>query len=87
MVSQEYIPELVILIAKDRKRSHYYFIKLLTILLEEDYDSLEELSKAELDVEEVLRGLIQSSQGVAELNVDVYLLCCCSNYYLIFICF
>lgn len=87
MISQEYIPELVILIAKDRKRSHYYFIKLLTILLEEDYDALEELAKAELNVEEILRGLMASSEGVAELRVDVQLFCCCSNCYLIFICF
>lgn len=77
----------MILIAKDRKRSHYYLIKLLTILLEEDYDALEELLKAELDVEVSIRELIESSTGLSALEVDAHLFRYCSCCYLTVICF
>lgn len=71
LINQDYIPELVILLAKERKPSHGVLLKLLTVLIEMDYDALDELARSKLDAKEVLNKMLESSAGKPELNVDI----------------
>lgn len=70
LISQDYIPALVKLVAKERTGSHLHLLKLLAILVEEDYDPLDELARSKLDVKEVLNRLVESSVGRPELDVN-----------------
>lgn len=73
----EYMPACVTLLSRERKRSHYYLMELLLILVEQNYDPFDEMAKSRLDVKEVLNGILRSNADKPELRVNVQLLLFC----------